>query len=138
MKDLTENNAADVDDRFDKALDEMALGESGAKFLARVEEYRWDALCREDAHMACLGKLSADQMEMIHHVGREIMNAIAADPQLMKSPRVEAALRMHLSLGHQLKHLQNLEARFTELSQPKNRPRSRRSMPRRKPSSRRK
>jgi hypothetical protein len=112
------DDSAEADRKVDECLDESdgaSLDDSDAKFLVRVDEYRLESLDRVDHRAACLGKINADLMAMLHHSGKAINRAFDTDKSVLEMPHVGRALKMHLSLGHQLNHLENLEARFEEL-----------------------
>jgi hypothetical protein len=115
MQGFQTDDSAAADRELNESLNETAPDDGQAKFLARVDEYRQESLDREDARTACLGKLNADLMEMLHHTGKEINGVFDSGTRPLELPHIESALRTHLSLGHQLRHLQNLEARFEEL-----------------------
>src|SRR5712671_2827034 len=104
MEGFHTDESAEADHQLNASLNESdgtSLDDGDAKFLVRVDEYRQESLDRADPRAACLGKINADLMVMLHHSGKAINGAFNTDQSVLEMPHVERALRTHLSLGNQ-------------------------------------
>src|SRR4051794_38234096 len=113
------DNQTEADRKLDEDLsraDNTAQEDTDAKFLARVECYRDEALDREDHREACVGAINAGLAEILHHSQKQINGVIEHyKGSLLDAPEFPKAVGAHVALARQWSGLLNFESRLQQI-----------------------